>query len=371
MKAFDWLNKLLRAPGRPQAPAPVTAPTVAEIDENVLRGLVLEIQRMSTEDGPGLRTTVFFKGCPLSCAWCHNPESIPTRPQVQWIGSRCLGCKSCRQMCPNGAISFTEEELVIDRELCAGCGTCAEICPSTAMELLGKSWTVDELVDEVVKDRAYFEQSEQGGVTVSGGEPTMQSDFVREFLRRLQELGIHTALDTCGLCRSETLATILPFADMVLFDMKLFDPEEHKRLAGADNRTILENLQIVGDAVIGEGNPQRLWIRTPLIPGATAYEDNLRDIGNYLADNLNGAVERWELCAFNNLCRDKYTRLGLEWRYATEALMTKPDLQRLEKAAQDSRIDSAIVIATGSTRLEDNETDENKKLKLVKGCPSC
>jgi pyruvate formate lyase activating enzyme len=363
MKAFDWLKKLRRGSKKSEPEATV----LEKRDDDEPRALVLEIQRMSTEDGPGLRTTVFLKGCPLSCAWCHNPESIPTEPQVQWIDSRCLDCKSCQRACPRDAISFQEAGLVIDRDLCDGCGICAEICPSTAMELLGREWTVPELVDEVVKDRAYFEQSEQGGITVSGGEPTMQSDFVREFLSELQHRGIHTALDTCGLCRSETLATILPFVDMVLFDLKLIDADEHKKLTGADNKKILENLLIVRDLVASEGNPQLLWIRTPLIPGATDGEANIKGIGEYLAENMNGVVERWELCAFNNLCRDKYLRLGQDWLYATAGLMTQEELATLESTARKSGVDPKIVFATGSTYLEAPEQEINK-LKLVKGC---
>ena len=175
-------------------------------------GLVLEIQRMSTEDGPGLRTTVFFKGCSLTCTWCHNPESISPHPQVHWIDSRCIACKTCLDTCPKGALSLTPEGISIDRSLCDGCGVCVEACPSTALEQLGRQWTIADLVHEVLKDRVYFEKS-GGGITVSGGEPTLQTDFVADFLKRIRAQGIHTALDTCGLCNRQSLDKLLPYYD--------------------------------------------------------------------------------------------------------------------------------------------------------------
>ena len=159
---------------------------------------------MSTEDGPGLRTTVFFKGCSLACAWCHNPESISRLPQIHWIGSRCIGCRTCLDTCPLQALSMSAQGVVIDRDVCNGCGLCAEECPSTALELLGEAWTLEDLVQEVIKDRVYFEKS-NGGVTISGGEPTLQADFAAEFLKQLRAQGMKTAIDTCGLCSTAAL----------------------------------------------------------------------------------------------------------------------------------------------------------------------
>lgn len=309
---------------------------------------------MSTEDGPGIRTTLFLKGCTLKCIWCHNPENISPKPQVQWIGVRCIGCKTCLDVCPNGALSLTPDGISIDRELCVGCGACASECPSTAMELLGKRWVLDDLIDEVEKDRAYFEKSE-GGITVSGGEPSMQADFVAALLRECKQRGLHTALDTCGQCARETLDMLLPGADMVLYDLKEMDPGKHKAFTGSSIERILENLIYIRDYVMAHGNSKELWIRTPIIPDATATDDNIRAIGNFIAKNLRGVVNRWELCSFNNLCRDKYIRLGLIWHFKDYELLTETVMEHLAEEAKRSGVDPKIVHWSGTTKLESED----------------
>jgi pyruvate formate lyase activating enzyme len=313
------------------------------------RGRILNLQRLSTEDGPGIRTTVFFKGCPLACAWCHNPEAISPRLQTQWFAERCLGCRTCVKTCPNGCLQMADAGLVKDRSRCDACGACAQACPAGALEVLGTLWTAEELVAELVKDRAYFDAS-GGGVTLSGGEPTMQPEFAEEVLRDLRSAGIHTALDTCGLCAPAMLERLLPHADLVLFDIKLLDSAAHQRWTGASNRPILENLRAVAEFRNGGDHPVELWIRTPLIPGATDGSGNLRAIGGYLVEKYNGRIARWELCAFNNLCRDQYRRLGQEWAFADTPLMTAEELRACEAAARASGL-AAPVAATGAARL--------------------
>ncbi|OPZ37225.1 MAG: 4-hydroxyphenylacetate decarboxylase activating enzyme [Spirochaetes bacterium ADurb.BinA120] len=337
-----------------------------------LTATVLNIQRMSTEDGPGIRTTVFFKGCGLACAWCHNPESISGRPQVQWIENRCIGCATCVEACPEGALRLDGSGMTIDRDICTGCGICADVCPSTAMELLGKEWELEMLVREVEKDRAYFEQS-GGGITASGGEPTVQAPFVSEFLRHCRERGLHTALDTCGYASRRSLEAVLPHADLVLFDLKIMDSEEHRRRTGALNERILENLLFVRDFKKGSGRPLSLWIRTPLIPGATATVENLTAIAGFIAENLAGSVERWELCSFNNLCRDKYRRLGMEWEFQDTPLLSRSSLDELVEAARKMLPDPSIAQWTGAPRVEKEAATVHTKghLKLVKGCATC
>ncbi len=307
-----------------------------------MEALVLEIQRMSTEDCPGIRTTIFFKGCPLSCAWCHNPESIPRAPQIHWIGSRCIGCRLCLAVCPRGALSANGDGISVDRTVCAGCGACAEECPSTALERLGTRWDVDVLADEAAKDRVFFERS-GGGVTLSGGEPTLQPDAAEALLRALRARGIHTALDTCGLCSWDVLARLLPHTDLLLFDLKESDPARHREHAGADNALVLANLRRACALGADPGGPRDIWVRTPIIPGATDGEETIRGIGALLAGLPAGALTRWDLCKFNNLARDKYTRLGLLWRYAGTPLLTEEELEAVATMARTSGVDPAIV----------------------------
>jgi len=321
-----------------------------------LKATILEIQRMSTEDGPGIRTTIFFKGCSLKCGWCHNPESISAQPQVHWLANQCIGCKTCLEVCPEGALSFGADGNRIDRDRCTGCGRCAEACPAVALEQLGTRWGLDDLVGEVVKDRAYFDKS-GGGVTLGGGEPVLQLPFNREFLKKLQALGIHTAVDTCGMCSGQALQELLPHADLILFDVKEIDPQKHREFTGRSNVKILDNLLRVRDRMRSEGRPQGLWIRTPIIPNATATEENVRGIGEFIAARLPGMLQRWELCAFNNLCRDKYLRLGQDWEYQDQGLLSKQDMEKMADVARNSGVDPAIVQWSGSTRLEDCELE--------------
>jgi pyruvate formate lyase activating enzyme len=311
-------------------------------------GRILEIQRLSTEDGPGIRTTVFLKGCPLRCAWCHNPESISFQPQIQWLSVRCIGCENCVRACPDHCLSRTDAGIVIHRACCTSCGKCVEACPSGAMEMLGTDMQWDKLLAELHKDRAYYEKS-GGGVTLSGGEPGFQPEFVEALLTALKKEGISTALDTCGLYSPETLYRLLPYADLLLYDVKLFDPAAHKEYTGVSNELILENLRRIGD-YIGSGQKLRLWIRTPLIPGATDSDENLTAIGRFLVETLGEKIERWELCAFNNLCRDKYGRLGINWKYASMPLLTAADLARCEQAARSAGLPPERIHATGVTR---------------------
>ncbi len=312
---------------------------------------VFNIQRMSTEDGPGLRTTVFAKGCSLECLWCHNPEGISPTPEVVWHGPKCIHSRACDAACPEGAILRSGDEIEIDRGRCTACGDCVDQCPSGAMERWGTDWSLDDLVREVEKDRSYFETS-GGGVTVSGGEPVLRASFLAPFLLRCRDLALHTALDTCGMCSRSSLQRLAGCADLVLFDLKEIDPERHARLTGQPNQRILDSLLAVAEQMREGPLPQELWIRTPLIPGATLTEENIRGIGAFIAREVGDVVTRWELCAFNNLATDKYHRLGLRWEYEGVALMTETELAQIEEVGRKSGVDPEIVVATGRTQLE-------------------
>jgi len=304
---------------------------------------ILDIQRMSTEDGPGLRTTVFFKGCSLRCAWCHNPESIAFTPVVQWQKVRCIACHTCETVCPTHAIKFTDLGVIIDQKLCNQCGLCVKDCPSGALMMKGRSYTVDALFKELVKDKVYF--GREGGVTLSGGEVLMQGEFAIKLLEKLKKHGIGTALDTAGLVPYPILHEALKYTDILLYDLKIDNSEAHKRFTGAGNELILSNLL----AAVKDGGPWKLWIRTPIIPGATDSEENIRAIAKFINDKLPGRVEKWELTAFNNLCRDKYLMLDLDWMYKTTKLMKKEKMDALVKAAQSELDNKDLVRWTGAT----------------------
>lgn len=322
-------------------------------------GSVLQIQRMSTEDGPGLRSTAFLKGCPLSCAWCHNPESIKPGPEVQWIGLRCIagstadGCGACLRACRNGALSRGPDgAIAVDRERCKGCGACAEACPAGAMERIGQRMGAAELAAELLKDAAYFRRSDRGGVTLSGGEASAQPEFAGEVLRRCRAAGLHTALDTCGFAAWETLDRIYDEVDLVLFDLKEADAGRHRDYTGQDNALIFRNLELTARRMRNSSEPAALWLRSPVIPGATAREENYFELGKLVASIAPPRLERWELCAFNNLCADKYRRLGKDWPYARSPLMTASEMEGLAAAARRGSGGIVEVSWTGSTRIE-------------------
>lgn len=303
---------------------------------------ILNFQRMSTEDGPGLRTTLFLKGCSLSCKWCHNPESIAMKKQTEWMAVRCIGCGVCALLCTQKAVSLQADGVSIDRDLCIACGACAEKCPGDALEVKGKDMEVSDIFTELLKDKAFF--GSEGGVTLSGGEALLQAEEARQLLCMLKDAGVGTAVDTCGLVSQKAIEEVLPFTDYFLYDIKLFDGEEHEKKTGANNRQILENFDFLTEAI--KGSKTKIWIRTPIIPHTTDTEENIRAIARFLRNRY----ERWELCAFNNLCLDKYERLYQNWDYANEPLITVAHMEQLVNAAKEEG--AVHVYATGATREE-------------------
>ena len=316
------------------------------------KGLVLEIQKLSTEDGPGIRTSIFLKGCPLRCNWCHNPESIPNKPGLQWFETKCIGCKTCVEVCPKEALMFTEKGLQVIREKCTICNKCVEECPSTALQMFGKEWTVEDLFREIEKDRAYYEKS-GGGITVSGGEPTMQINFVVEFLEKCKENGIAIAFDTCGYTTQKNLERLVPLVDLFLYDLKEIDSEKHCLYTNVPNDLILQNCSWLAKKLNEKG--KRLWIRTPIIPDYTASEENVRGIAKFIVTELENKIERWDLLAFNNLATDKYQRMDWEWKLAGMPLMKKEEMEFFYNIGKEEGAKN--VQWSGLTR---EEAEENK-----------
>lgn len=303
---------------------------------------ILDIQKMSTEDGPGIRTTVFFKGCNLRCAWCHNPESIPFYRQKYWVKDRCMGCHSCVECCPNGALSFLEEVLVTDESKCKLCLKCVEECPTNAIEVKGEKWEIDTLVKELLKDKVFYDKS-GGGVTLSGGEAVFHYEYVLPLLKKLKEEGIHIALDTAGCYPYQFLQKLLPYVDLLLYDLKHFDNEKHKEFTDAENTLILQNAKKLGKLA-----KPKIWIRTPIIPQSTDSVENIVAIGKFIKEFMPN-IEKWELVSFNNLSKEKYRLLGKEWSYADLPLIEKRVMESLCLVAK-KYVKNAIW--SGATKLE-------------------
>jgi len=256
------------------------------------KGRIFNLQRYSLQDGPGLRTTVFLKGCPLACAWCHNPESQSAAPELITQEGRCIACGTCLDALLPGERPEDRPE------------QCVDLCPTGARQLLGREVTVDELVEELLRDRLFFDQS-GGGVTLSGGEPLLQPGFVLRTLVALRQRGVHTALDTCGLGRREDLLAAAALADVVLFDLKHMDDAQHRRWTGAGNAPILANLEALS-RVHG-----CIWIRVPVIPGANDDLENLEATARFVA-GLPG-VRRLDLLPYHSIGAAKFRRLGKEY----------------------------------------------------------
>lgn len=310
---------------------------------------IFDIYRGTTHDGPGLRTTVFFRGCPLRCDWCHNPEGITRQPYIWWDDRRCIGCGLCQNSCKANAICTEQTGLIIDPNRCVRCMKCVNACPTKAMEIISREYSVEELLHEVLKDKDYY-TSFQGGVTVSGGEAMLQSKFVLEFFQKLREHGIHTALDTCGCVPFESFQQILPYTDCILYDLKLANSEMHRKYTGVHNALILNNFHAIAEAINCSELSSTIWVRTPLIPEATDTPENIQDIADILLPYCGNAVSRWELCAFNNACSRKYSKLRKNWSYAETPLMEASYAKHLQQIANDAVSHRIPVILSGILR---------------------
>lgn len=267
-----------------------------------MKGIVYNIQRMSTKDGPGVRTTVFLKGCPLHCPWCSNPESQSFKPQLLVFSNLCASCGACEKACPNGAIRRKGSTFNRDRSICKDCGECVSVCPTRSREMSGKEMSVDEVMQIVDSDSLFYSNS-GGGVTFGGGEPTAAGDFLLELLDASSKRGYHIALDTCGFCPPERFDKVIPRVELFLFDSKHMDPEKHRELTGVDNGVILKNL----DHALASGRDVR--IRIPLMPGINDTEENITALADFLHPRGKHEVDVLPCHTFGH---SKYAALNLQ-----------------------------------------------------------
>lgn len=286
-----------------------------------LNGTIFDIRKYSVHDGPGIRTTVFLKGCPLDCWWCHNPESQALRPEPMLRPNLCIACDTCITVCAAGAIARSESGgLTWQRDECSSCGECADACLAGAREMAGRAYSVPEVLAEVERDRLFYEES-GGGVTFSGGEPLLQWRFLAELLRACRRCELHTAVDTSGFASWEVFEHILPSTDLLLFDLKHTDPELHRRYTGVPLEPILENLRRLAERGV------LVWLRVPLVPGLNDAESNLHRVGELAAALPN--IRRVNLLPYHGTAEGKYARLGRPYRLPDTPAPSPAQLEQL------------------------------------------
>lgn len=268
-----------------------------------IKGIVFDIKGFAVHDGPGIRTTVFLKGCPLRCDWCHNPESQSSQPVLAQFKRNCIGCGKCLQRCPHGALSRSEDGIVIDRGLCQACGECANTCYAEALVMRGRTMTVEQVMVEVRKDTPFYENS-GGGMTISGGEPLQQPEFTLALLKAAKGEGLHTCLDTCGYAPWPVFEQVLPYVDMVLYDLKGVNPALHRQRTGRPNSLIMQNLRgLTSDGIA-------VKVRVPLVPGYNDRVADIRDVAEFIARLQH--VPPVEILPYHRLGEGKYEALGIK-----------------------------------------------------------
>ena len=303
----------------------------------MIDGMITNIQRFSTHDGPGIRTTVFFKGCGMNCLWCHNPETISPNRQIFSYPKKCIGCGKCIAVCPERAHQTgADGNKIFLRELCKACGKCADICYARALEIVGKSVTIDEVINEIEEDAAFYKNS-GGGATFSGGEPMLQIDFLTSLLIECGKKEIHTAVDTAANVPWENFLKILDYVDLFLFDLKVFDHEKHIKATGVGNERILNNLKRLSDY---NNIKSDIIIRIPVIPDINDNPGEIKKTADFLKDFKN--INRVELLPFHRYGEEKYKSLGMEYHAKERKPPDKNIVENLADIFKNNNIDVLV-----------------------------
>ncbi len=279
--------------------------------------LIFDVKRYAINDGPGIRITIFLKGCNLNCKWCHNPESIPFQQQKMYSGDKCIGSRECVKHCPNDALTLTPQGIVTNADLCAMCGKCAEVCPTKAMEMTGELMTVDQVMKQIKKETILMDKSE-GGVTFSGGEPLLHHEFLIKMLDACGEEGIHRCIDTAGFVNPKILLEVAGKAEHFLYDLKMMDSAKHKEWTGVPNEKILENLKTLAATGVS------INIRIPLIKGVNDDDKNIHESAQFIAA-LKGKKPIVNVLPFHNIAEKKYEKLS---QHYDRGIMNEPDVAR-------------------------------------------
>lgn len=299
-------------------------------------GKIFDIQKFSVNDGPGIRTLIFFKGCPLRCKWCSNPESQLSRFELMHYQNLCDLCGKCVQVCPNDQIKLENQERIYDKAGCLACGACVDSCSKSALRLAGKEVEIEELVSIAKQDYLFYLNS-GGGVTIGGGEPLMQPEFLHELLYQLKEIGIHTAIETCGYAEWEVFEKISPYLDLFLFDVKHIDPDKHRIFTGKSNQLILQSLAKLLSRDVS------VIIRIPLIPGFNDDSETINNICSFLSDNDGmKSIQRVDLLPYHKLGTNKYRALARDYELEKIETQIAADVDVLEKVVQSFGFESKV-----------------------------
>ena len=290
------------------------------------RGIIFNVERYCLHDGPGVRTVVFLKGCPLRCFWCQNPEGLNRKREIQFIVRNCIMCRTCASVCPTNAHQFVEDRHIFLRERCIDCGRCVESCPAGALQYTGREVSVEGVVEEVLQDKDYYDLS-KGGVTLSGGEPLMQPEFSKAVLEGCKLMSIHTAIETSLFAPWESVEMVLPYVDLIMFDIKHIESSVHKRVTGVSNELILENARkLLFEAKVP------LIVRTPIVPTVNDSSEVVVKIAEFIRGSSN--LEYYELLPFHKLGQSKYQNLGLEYPAKDLERPSKEKMLELARAAE-------------------------------------